>query len=58
MSAIQEYVHADDHTQPTFEMMPGFKPFAIISIFIHIHSVLAFPPFCLAHDYLCLKFHL
>ena len=48
MSAIyiQEYVHVDDHTQPTFEMMPGFKPFAIISIFIHIHSVLAFPPFC------------
>ena len=36
MSAIQEYVHADAHTQPTFEMMPGFKPFAVISIFIYI----------------------
>ena len=25
-SPIQDYVHADDHTQPTFEMTPGFKP--------------------------------
>ena len=24
---IQEYVHPDDQTQPTFEMTPGFKPF-------------------------------
>ena len=26
-SAIQTYVHPDDHTQPTYEMTPGFKPF-------------------------------
>ena len=26
-SAIQNYVHPDDHTQPTYEMTPGFKPF-------------------------------
>ena len=26
-SPIQDYVHQDDHTQPTFEMTPGFKPF-------------------------------
>ena len=26
-SPIQDYVHPDDHTQPTFEMTPGFKPF-------------------------------
>ena len=26
-SPIQDYVHADDQTQPTFEMTPGFKPF-------------------------------
>ena len=26
-SPIQEYVHPDDQTQPTFEMAPGFKPF-------------------------------
>ena len=26
-SPIQDYLHADDHTQPTFEMTPGFKSF-------------------------------
>ena len=26
-SPIQDYVHQDDQTQPTFEMTPGFKPF-------------------------------
>ena len=26
-SPIQDYVHADDHTQPTYEMTPGLKPF-------------------------------
>ena len=26
-SPIQEYVHPDDQTPPTFEMTPGFKPF-------------------------------
>ena len=26
-SPIQDYVHPDDHTQPTFDMSPGFKPF-------------------------------
>ena len=24
---IQDYIHPDDHTQPTNEMTPGFKPF-------------------------------
>ena len=28
-SPIQDYVHADEQTQPTFEMTPGFKPFTI-----------------------------
>ena len=28
-SPIQDYVHADDHTQPTFEMTSGFKPFTV-----------------------------
>ena len=27
-SPIQDYVQPDDQTQPTFEMTPGFKPFA------------------------------
>ena len=26
-SPIQDYVHPDDQTQPTFEMTPGSKPF-------------------------------
>ena len=26
-SPIQDYVHLDDQTQPTFEMTAGFKPF-------------------------------
>ena len=26
-SPIQDYVHPDDQTQPTFEMTAGFKPF-------------------------------
>ena len=26
-SPVQDYVHPDDHTQPTYDMTPGFKPF-------------------------------
>jgi len=26
-SPIQDYVHPYDHTQPTYEMSPAFKPF-------------------------------
>ena len=29
-SPIQDYAHPDDQTQPTFEMIPGFKPFTIL----------------------------
>ena len=29
-SPIQDYVHQDDHTQPTFELTPGFKPFTAL----------------------------
>ena len=28
---IQEYVHPDDQTEPTFEMTPGFKPFTMLN---------------------------
>ena len=28
-SPIQDYVHPDDQTQPTFEMTLGFKPFTV-----------------------------
>ena len=26
---IQDYVHLDNQSQPTFEMTPGFKPFTV-----------------------------
>ena len=29
-SPIQDFVHPDDQTQPTFEMPPGFKPFTVL----------------------------
>ena len=29
-SPIQDYIHPDDQTRPTFEMTPGFKPFTIM----------------------------
>ena len=28
-SPIQDYIHPDDQTQPTFEMTPEFKPFIV-----------------------------
>ena len=31
-SPIQDYVHPDDQTQPTFEMTPGFKPFTVLQL--------------------------
>ena len=30
-SPIQDYVHPDEQTQPTFEMSPGFKPFTVLN---------------------------
>ena len=29
---IQDYVHQDDQTQPTFEMTPGFKSFTALYV--------------------------
>ena len=28
-SPIEDYLQPDDHTQPTYEMTPAFKPFTI-----------------------------
>ena len=28
-SPILDYVYLDDHTQPTYEMTPGFKPLTV-----------------------------
>ena len=33
-SPIQDYIHSDDQTQPTFEMNPGFKPFTEWGIYM------------------------
>ena len=37
-SPIQDYVHPDDQTQPTFEMTPGFKPFTEKD-YLHINQI-------------------
>ena len=29
-SPIQDYIHPDDQTQPTYEMTPGFIPFTVL----------------------------
>ena len=29
-SPFQDYVDPDDHTQPTYETTPGFKPFTVV----------------------------
>ena len=38
---IQNYIHPNDHTQPTNEMTPGFKPFTVICLL----AVLFIPSF-------------
>ena len=39
-SPIQDYVHPDNQTQPTFEMTPGFKPFTEMHIVVHSNLVI------------------
>ena len=40
-SPIQDYVHPDDQTQPTFEMTPGFKPFTVVLLFFSLYLKIA-----------------
>ena len=42
-SPIQDYVHPDDQTQPTFEMTPGFKPFTYRIFFIRTDVICQTP---------------
>ena len=35
---IQNYVHPDDHTQPSNEMTSGFKPFTVPKVFVKVSS--------------------
>ena len=39
-SPIQDYVHPDNQTQPTFEMTPGFRPFTTI-VLVYIREVIS-----------------
>ena len=32
-SPIQDHVHPDDHTQLTYKMIPGFRPFTLLFFF-------------------------
>ena len=41
-SLIQDYVHPDDNTQPTYEMTPGFKPFTVQFLYTNIFSQVGF----------------
>ena len=43
-SPIQDCVHPDDQTQPTFEITPGFKPFTHWNI-LQIHSCMGLHTF-------------
>ena len=38
-SPIQYDVHPDDHTQRTYEMSPGFKPFTKITYLINLQTI-------------------
>ena len=42
-SPIQDYVHPDDQTRPTFEMTPGFKPFKLSNNFSKWYMVSMIP---------------
>ena len=35
-SPTQDYVHPDDHTQSSYEMTPGFKPFTVVPVFANL----------------------
>ena len=36
-SPILDYVYLDDHTQPTYEMTPGFKPFTVYLLILYLN---------------------
>ena len=36
---IQDYVHPDVQSQPTFEMIPGFKPFTVLMLVTRVNSL-------------------
>ena len=36
-SFILDYVYPDDHTHPTYEMTPGFKPFTVYLLILYLN---------------------
>ena len=36
-SPILDYVYLDDHTHPTYEMTPGFKPFTVYLLTLYLN---------------------
>ena len=42
-SPIQNYTHPDDHTQPSYEMTPGFKPFTDLFFMKNVWNFYCFP---------------
>ena len=36
-SSILDYVYLDDHTHPTYEMTPGFKPFTVYLLILYLN---------------------
>ena len=36
-SPILDYVYLDDHTYPTYEMTPGFKPFTVYLLILYLN---------------------
>ena len=56
-SPIQDYVHPDDQSQPTFEMTPGFKPFTVTVVAIlTVHATVCKQ--ALSHDRCNISFQL
>ena len=45
-SPIQDYVHPDDQTRPTFEMTPGFKPFTVLAIKFTVYKMCSWHGLC------------
>ena len=48
-SPIQDYIHPDDQTQPTFEMTPGFKPLTNNSVYGQMERMATIPLTCICH---------
>ena len=50
---IQDYVHPDDQTQPTFEITPGFKPLTnLVKMNYKLASVFSYERF--EYDLICI----